>query len=81
MNAIRNFFARIWDRLFTVTVAHALADLEKAEAKLRKAAKNHADKADVHLFAAEQHKAAHDAQAEASARADRVAQKIADLTA
>lgn len=81
MNTIRNYFSNLYARFFTVTISKALADLDKAEAKLRKAAAAHADKADAHLFAAEQHKAAYEAQADASARADRVATKLAELTA
>jgi hypothetical protein len=81
MDPIRTFFSNLFARLFTVTIAHALADLEKAEAKLRKAITTHADQADIHLFAIAQHEAAFRAQTDAAQRAERVANKLADLTA
>lgn len=79
MNSIRNFFYSIYDRLFTVTITAALADLEKAEAKLRKAIEHHDAQAVVHDYAVEHHRAEAERHTYASIRADRVANKLADL--
>lgn len=75
MNAIKNFFSR----LFTVTVADAIADLDRAVAKLDKAQDHHTAQTDKHIFVAETAQKIAADHEYAAIRAARVRAKLVDL--
>ncbi len=80
MNFLLSLYARI-DNLFSVTVttSSAIQGLEKALANLEKAITHHSDQAEVHAFLAEQAQADADTHAYASARAERIRDKLMAL--
>lgn len=78
MNAIKNFFSRFFP---TVTVAEAIADLDRAVAKLDKAEAHHNALTDKHAYAAEVSSKLASDHEYAAVRAVRVRSKLVELLA